>query len=193
MKYFIRVRIDAQLPYLLLLSFVILDSLCLIVFSLQQHTSDVFWPLSFLLTLLWIPLAVIILIFILFKFGGFLAAPSARKSTPRMKTRTALIIMLYAILTHFAGFFLYKAIDILRIDLDGDVYFLISLGLMYLGASLFIASVISGLLSLFTMKKGVSILVFLGIFIAGIVFFSYYMYHQWQSFHSFNQLRYLPL
>ena len=110
-----------------------------------------------------------------------------------MKTRIALIIMLYAILTYFAGFFLYKAINSLTINPDGDVYSLISFGLMYLGASLFIASLISGLLGLFKRGKGVSLWVFLGIFIAGIAFSSYYMYSQWQSFHSFDQQRYLPL
>ena len=97
-----------------------------------------------------------------------------------MKARTALIIMLYAILTHFAGFFLYKVINNPTFDLNGVEFRLISLGLMYLGVSLFSASVISLLLGGFTRKTGVSIWVFLGIFIAGIAFFSYYMYSQWQ-------------
>ena len=115
------------------------------------------------------------------------------KGVHEMKTRTSLIIMLYAILTYFAGFFLYKTINNLTVNPDGDVYSFISFSLMYLGASLFSASAISLLLGGFTRGKGVSLWVFLGIFIAEIAFISYYMYFQWQSFHSFDQQRYLPL
>jgi hypothetical protein len=100
---------------------------------------------------------------------------------------------LYAILTHYAGFCLYKAIGILHVNPDGFEFRLISLGLMYLGASLFSASAISLLLGGFTRKIGVSIWVFWGIFFAGIAFFSYYMYSQWQSLHSLYQHRYLLL
>jgi len=96
-----------------------------------------------------------------------------RKGAYKMKTRTAFKISLYAILAYFAEFILYQVIDFRPWDRLVNEYPLIFHGLNCIIISLIIASVISGLLGFFAKKKSVSIWVFLGIFIAGIAYFSF--------------------
>jgi hypothetical protein len=105
-----------------------------------------------------------------------------------MNTRTAFKIMLCAILAYFAEFYLFKITNIQFFDPGDDVHFIIFYGLVFFTISLILASALSGVLGFFSMKKYVSIWVFLGIFFAGVACSIYYLYVLWQSYHFYSLL-----